>query len=74
MRTLFAAILITTPLLLTACTSTGQKNSYQADMDRLEASCTERQGILTPTGLQSGRPETEYACRITGGPSRIPSN
>lgn len=73
MRAVLVSLLMTAPLL-TACASTGQKNSYQVDMDRLEASCTERGGILTPTGLQSGRPETEYACRITGGASRIPSN
>ena len=73
MRTILVAILMTAPLL-TACASTGQKSSYQADLERLEASCTERKGILTPTGLQGGRPETEYACRITGVTSRIPSN
>ncbi len=71
MRNVLVAILMTAPLL-TACASTGQTNTYQEDLERLEAACTERQGILTPTGLQSGRPETEYACRITGGASRIP--
>ncbi|NBB64675.1 hypothetical protein GVN18_36070 [Pseudomonas sp. ODNR1LW] len=71
MRTFFVAILMTAPLM-TACASSGQTSTYQEDLKRLEAACTERQGILTPTGLQSGRPETEYACRITGGASRIP--
>jgi hypothetical protein len=73
MRAVLISLLMTVPVL-TACASTGQKNSYQEDLDRLEAACTQRQGILTPTGQQSGRPETEYACRITGGASRIPSN
>ncbi|WP_029417485.1 hypothetical protein [Brevundimonas bacteroides] len=41
-------------------------NSYRADLDRLTADCRERGGILTPTGATTGRPETEYACRITG--------
>ncbi len=27
---------------------------------------------MTPTGLQTGRPQTEYACKITGGATRIP--
>ena len=58
--------------LLAACSSTGVVSSYQKDMNALEASCDQRQGILTPTGLQTGRPETEYACTIRGGASRIP--
>ncbi len=73
MRVLLFSTLIALPLLA-ACGSTGGVNSYQADMDRLEAGCTQRQGILTPTGAQTGRPETDYACRITGGASRIPAN
>jgi len=73
MRTLILSSLIALPLLA-ACGTTKGVNSYQADMDAPEAACTARQGILTPTGLQSGRPETDYACRITGVASRIPSN
>ncbi len=60
--------------LLGACASAGGVSSYQKDLDRLEASCKAREGILTPTGLQTGRPETEYACTIIGGATRIPQN
>ena len=41
---------------------------------QLEADCTARGGILTPTQQQTGRPQTDNACRITGGASRIPGN
>ena len=60
--------------LLAACASAGGVSSYQKDLDRLEASCKAREGILTPTGLQTGRPETEYACTVIGGATRIPQN
>lgn len=46
---------------------------YAERMDRLAADCSVRGGILTPIpGASTGRPETDYACRITGGASRIP--
>ncbi|MDQ1154703.1 hypothetical protein [Brevundimonas sp. SORGH_AS_0993] len=60
--------------LLSACASTGGVSSYQKDLDRLEASCKAREGILTPTGMQTGHPETEYACTIVGGATRISRN
>jgi hypothetical protein len=57
---------------LSACASAaGGTNSYSADLDRLEADCTAREGILTPTGSQSGQPARDYACKITGGASRL---
>lgn len=57
-------------LTTAACASTGGQNSYRQDMDKLEQDCTSRGGILQPTGALTGRPETEYACRITT-PTRI---
>lgn len=65
MRILILSAAIAMPLLA-ACSTTGGISQYQKDMSALEKTCTERQGILTPTGLQTGRPETEYACTITG--------
>ncbi len=57
---------------LSACASGPPgENSYTAQMDRLEADCRARGGILTPTGATSGRPQRDYACQITGGASRI---
>lgn len=59
-------------LAISACASAGGgSNSYLTEMDRLEADCKAREGILTPTGSQSGQPARDYACRITGGASRI---
>jgi len=67
-------VAVALPLLGACASSTGGVSSYQKDLDRLEASCKAREGILTPTGLQTGRPETEYACTIIGGATRIPQN
>lgn len=63
---LLSAIALTTA----ACASTGGQNTYRQDMDKLEQDCTRRGGILQPTGALTGRPETEYACRILN-PTRI---
>jgi len=72
MRILVLSAMIGLPLA--ACASTGGGNSYQKDLDALEATCTERGGILTQTGAQTGRPQTEYACKISGQASRLQSN
>ena len=57
--------------LLAACTTPGERpreGGYSA-FDTAQASCRERGGILTPTGRFSGRPQTDYACTITGNVS-----
>lgn len=56
-------------MALSACATAGTGTSYQTDLTALTATCDARGGILTPTGMQSGRPQTDYACKITGGPS-----
>ena len=71
MRILILSTALALPLLA-ACGTTGGVNGYQQEMDALEAACARDQGILVPTGVQTGRPQTEYACKITGGASRIP--
>jgi len=70
--TLTTLILTATAIAVSACAATGdaRPNSYRADLDRLTADCRERGGILSPTGATTGRPETEFACRISGA-SRI---
>jgi hypothetical protein len=52
----------------TACaTAPAGENRYTADLDRLTADCRARGGVLTPNGsATTGRPELDYACRITG--------
>ena len=62
-------LLVSTLGLLAACATNGQVNSYTEEYDALVESCRERGGILAPTGAQSGRPQTDNVCRITGQPS-----
>lgn len=44
-------------------------------ISELDRACRERGGILIPSGAPStGRPETDYLCRLTGGATRIPTS
>lgn len=66
----FAALALATA----ACASGpgGRFSTYSEDLDRLTEDCRARGGVLTPIpGASTGRPSTDYACRITGGASRI---
>ncbi len=58
-------------LLLAAagCAPTTGVNRYSSELQRLIEDCDARGGILTPTGQQTGRPQTDNVCRITGGAS-----
>jgi hypothetical protein len=69
---IFAALVVAAPLALSACASGRPLPTYQQEMDKLDAECRDRGGILSPTGNQSGRPQTDYVCKITGGGTRIP--
>jgi len=58
-----------------ACASAGSRTSHYArELEQLEQGCTARGGILIPVdiGRQVGRPQTDYACKINGGGSRLP--
>jgi len=67
-------ILAAAAAALSACASEGAPISgYNAEQNQLERDCAARGGILAPTGAQTGRPQTENVCKITGGPSaRVP--
>ncbi|MEJ6789045.1 hypothetical protein BrevBR_05790 [Brevundimonas sp. BR2-1] len=69
-------VLILAPALLllaaAGCASTATTNSYNDELQRLSEDCAARGGILSPTGQQSGRPNTDNVCKITGGASRLP--
>ena len=74
-----ARILLSSLLLaaaLSACATTpGSRPTYGQELDRLTADCRERGGILSPiSGAQTGRPQTDYACEIRGGASRLTRN
>jgi hypothetical protein len=57
---------------VSACaTSPAPEGGYLARTEKLAADCEARGGILAPTGGQSGRPETDNVCKITGGASRL---
>ncbi len=62
------------PLALGACATGKPMPTYQQELDKLEAECTARGGILTTSGAATGRVQTDYLCKITGGPARIPQN
>ncbi|HST91523.1 MAG TPA: hypothetical protein VLJ13_04930, partial [Brevundimonas sp.] len=55
----------------TACapTTMDSAGSYESELERLTEQCRERGGILAPTGQQSGRPQNDNVCRVTGQPS-----
>ncbi|MEN5147261.1 hypothetical protein [Brevundimonas diminuta] len=62
---------ISAPLTLGACATDRNLPSYKQEMDKLDADCVARGGILTPSGMQTGRPQADYLCKITGAASRI---
>jgi len=58
-------------LLAAGCASTATTNRYATELQALNADCTARGGILATTGQQTGRPQLDNVCRITGGASRL---
>lgn len=72
MRALFALAALVAPLALGACATGKTFPSYQEELDKLSAECMARGGILTPSGVTTGRPQADNVCKITGGASRIP--
>lgn len=67
--TFAGASLLVVGLALGGCATSpaGDQNRYTTDLDRLTADCRARGGVLTPNGsATTGRPELDYACRITG--------
>jgi hypothetical protein len=47
------------------------EGSYLARTEKLAAECEARGGILTPSGAQTDRPQTDNVCKITGSASRM---
>jgi hypothetical protein len=71
MRTLTFAAPAALLLALAACAPTTGPGRYETELRQLAADCEARGGILSPTGEQSGRPQNDNVCRITGGASRL---
>ncbi len=74
MRAVLVLAAFVAPLALGACATGRTSSTYQQDLDKLEAECTTRGGILSPSGAMTGRPQTDYVCKITGGATRLPQN
>ena len=62
-----AALIFT--VAVAACAPTIGSDHYASELRRLTDQCEARGGILSPTGRQTGRPQTDNVCQITGGPS-----
>lgn len=63
MRVILSIAVLALPLL-SGCAADGAPNRYQLEINRLEAECRERDGILMSTGSQTGEAARDYACRI----------
>ena len=73
MRPLFFAAPAVLLLALAACAPTAGGSRYSEELQQLSDTCEARGGVLAPTGQQSGRPQNDNVCQITGGASRLPS-
>jgi len=73
MRALIFAAPVAVLLALAACAPTTGSSTNAQELQQLSDSCETRGGILVPTGQQSGRPQNDNVCRITGGASRLTS-
>jgi len=71
MRPLILAAPAVLLLALAACASTGGSSNYAQELQQLSDTCEARGGILVPSGQQSGRPQNDNVCRISGGASRL---
>lgn len=71
---LAALAALVAPMALGACATGKTFPSYQEEFDKLDADCTARGGILTPSGATTGRPQTDNICKINGPATRIPNN
>ncbi len=69
MRVVLFAVPAVAALALSACASGMGETRYETEYQRLAADCTARGGILSPTGEQSGRPQLDNVCKVTGQPS-----
>lgn len=69
MRVMIAVIPVAAALMLGACAPTASGNRYENEYQKLSEDCRARGGILTTTGQQSGRPQLDNVCKISGEPS-----
>ncbi|MBX9616995.1 MAG: hypothetical protein K2X25_15490 [Caulobacteraceae bacterium] len=71
-RTVISVAALALATAACASGSGGRFPTYSEDLNRLTEECRARGGLFTPIpGANTGRPQTDYACRITGGASRL---
>lgn len=66
MRIVRVALPVALAAALSACASGAGPSSYQSELEELAAACEARGGVLSPTGRQSGRPQVDNVCKISG--------
>jgi len=71
MRAALVVVTLIAPFALGACATSNTPSKYEQDYNKLEAECRASGGYLAPTGSQTGRPQTDNVCKITGGASRL---
>lgn len=73
-RTVFSSGALALAIAASGCAAGSGRDlpTYTGELDRLADECRQRGGILVPIpGAATGRPQTDHACRITGGASRL---
>ncbi|GAA0870603.1 hypothetical protein GCM10009116_24400 [Brevundimonas basaltis] len=66
MRAVLFAAPAALAVALSACASGMGESRYETELQRLNADCQARGGILSPTGRQSGQPALDNVCKVTG--------
>ena len=67
MRTIFIAAALLPAALLAGCASTGRPSLTAQEMDKLQAACEARGGMLIPSGRRyTGEVALDYPCLIHG--------
>jgi hypothetical protein len=69
MRVVLIAAPAALAMALSACASGMGESHYETQLAKLAADCSARGGVLSPTGEQSGRPQLDNVCKVTGQPS-----
>ncbi|WP_372706861.1 hypothetical protein [Brevundimonas sp.] len=71
MRALTFALPALLLLAAAACAPSVGNDRYASELQRLTEQCSARGGILSPTSGQSGRPQLDNVCKVTGLPSPL---
>ncbi len=74
MRTIVIATALLPAALLAACAGDGRPSLTAQQMDKLQADCEARGGLLVPSGRRfTGEVAIDYPCRIHGATNLSPA-